>query len=300
MDITRLRALRELAIRHTITAAAQALNLTASAVSQQISQLEDEVGVALTERSGRGVRLTPAGEVLVAHAERVMTVLDEAKSEMAVIRNDIAGTLRVAAFATAAAALLPPVLKALQQAYPRLQIALIEMEPAEGLAALGSWDADLAIVDDLSVRLARMERTVQKVELIDDELLVAMAQDHPLAHRTSIALPELKDEMWSLDSATSFYGEFVLGLCRKAGFDPKVNAACRGAEIIAAMVESGCSISLIPGLRLGQMTQQLAARPLRPSVTRKISVAFRAGERSHPSVKVFVQALQRSLEPAPQ
>lgn len=296
MDINRLKALRELSVRHTISAVAEALNVTASAVSQQIGQLEDEVGVALTERSGRGVKLTHAGEVLASHAERVMTVLDEAKSEMAVIRKDIAGTLRVAAFATAAAALLPPVLKALKQAYPRLTVALTEMEPAEGLAALGSWDADVAIVDDLSVRLARVERTVQKVRLIDDELLVVMAEDHPLAHKSSLALAELRDEDWALDSATSFYGEFVLDLCRTTGFEPKVNAACKGSEIIAAMVESGCSVSIIPGLRLRQMRQKLAARPLRPPVTRRISAAFRIGERNHPSVKVFVQELQRSLK----
>lgn len=291
MDITRLKSLRELSARQTIASVAEALNLTPSAVSQHISQLEDEVGVALTKRNGRGVKLTHAGEVLATHAERVMTVLDEAKSEMAVLRNEIAGTIRIAAFATAAATLLPPVLKTLQRKYPRLEIRLVEMEPSEGLAALGSWDTDLAIVDDLSVRLARMGRTVQKVRLIDDELLVVMSEDHPLTAKASLTLPELKDEVWALDSATSFYGEFVLDLCRKSGFSPKVNASCRGAEIIAAMVEAGCSISIIPGLRLRQLTQHLVARPLRPSVIRRISLAFRVGERSHPSVKVFLHEL---------
>lgn len=295
MDIARLKAIRELSVRGSITAVAHALNVTASAVSQQISQLEDEVGVSLTERNGRGVKLTHAGEVLASHAERVMSAVDEAKSEMAIIRQDIAGTLRVAAFATAAAALLPPVILALKRTYPRLDITLVEMEPAEGIAALGSWDTDVAIVDDLSVRLARMEKQVQKIRLIDDELLVAMAPSHPLASKTSLTLAELRDEPWALDSATSFYGEFVLELCRQAGFTPQVNAACRGSEIIAAMVESGCSISIIPGLRLNQMSRDLVARPLRPAVTRKISVAFRVGERRHPLVKVFAEALQSNL-----
>ena len=98
-----------------------------------------------------------------------------------------------------------------------------------------------------------------------------------MIHKSALALAELRDEDWALDSATSFYGEFVLDLCRKTGFDPKVNAACRGSEIIAAMVESGCSVSIIPGLRLKQMRQKLVARPLRPTVTRRISVAFRIG-----------------------
>lgn len=291
MDIARLKALRELSIRQTMTAVAEALNLTPSAVSQQITLLEEEAGVPLTERRGRGVKLTHAGDVLVAYTERIMGVLDEANSELAVIRREIAGTLRIAAFATAAAALLPPVLQALRKSYPRLQVTVIEMEPAEGLAALGSWNTDLAIVDDLSVRLARMEKTVQNVRLIEDELQVVMSKGHHLAHKASIALSELKDEEWALDSATSFYGEFVLSLCRQAGYSPRVNAACRGSEIIAAMVASGCSVSIIHGLRLGQMTQQLTARPLRPAVARRISVAFRQGERSHPAIKVFVEQL---------
>jgi DNA-binding transcriptional LysR family regulator len=296
MDLARLKALRELSIRHTMAAVADALSLTPSAVSQQIALLEEEVGVPLTERRGRGVKLTHAGEVLVSHAERIMAVLDEANSELASISKEISGTLRVAAFATAAAALLPPALQELKKNYPRLQITIIEMEPSEGLAALGSWNADLAIVDDLSVRLARMEKTVQKVRLIDDELKVVMAPDHYLARKPSIVLSELKDEEWAMDSATSFYGEFVMNLCRQAGFTPQINAACRGSEIIAAMVASGCSVSIIPGLRLGQITQKLAARPLRPAVTRRISVAFRQGERSHPAIKLFVQQLLRTAE----
>lgn len=276
-----------------MTAVAEVLHLTPSAVSQQISQLEQEVGLALTERRGRGVKLTHAGDVLVTHIERVLTVLDEAKSELARIREQITGSLRIAAFATAASALLPPVIQSLRKSNPLLEITLVEMEPAEGLAALGSWGADLAIVDDLTVRLARMEKTVEQVSLIDDELRVVLACSHPLATKTSITLGELKDEEWALDSATSFYGEFVLDLCRRAGYAPRVNAECQGSEIIAAMVASGCSISIIPGLRLDQMAPNLAAVPLRPVVKRKISVAFRHGERMHPAIQLCVNRLKQ-------
>ena len=124
MDVGRLQALRELARCGTIAAAADALFLTPSAVSQQIAQLQDEAGVKLTERVCRGVRLTPAGQALVAHAERIMVVLDEARSEMAQLRQEIAGELRVAAFPSVASAVLPDTVKALQQAFPRLEIVL--------------------------------------------------------------------------------------------------------------------------------------------------------------------------------
>lgn len=292
MDIARLKALRELSLRGTMTAAAQALHLTPSAVSQQIAQLEDEAGMPLTERSGRGVRLTPAGDALVAHTDRLLVVLDEAKSELALLRNEVAGPVRVAAFATAAAALLPTVLQCLRRRYPLLQVKLVEMEPAEGLAALASWSVDLAIVDDLTARLARMDKTLDQVPLIDDELRVVMHKGHRLAQKRSITLGELADEDWALDSAGSFYGEFVLDLCRRSGFTPRVNAECRGVEIIAAMVAAGCSVAVVPGLRLGQMPRQLRARPLRPTVKRRISAAFRIGDRSHPAMMAIVQQLQ--------
>lgn len=296
MDITRLRALRELANRQTITAVAEVLCLTPSAVSQQIAQLEEEVGLPLTERRGRGVQLTYAGEVLVTHVDRVLTVLDEAKSELAQIQKEIAGTIRVAAFATAATVLMPSLMNALRASFPRLQITLVEMEPAEGLAALNSWTVDLAIVDNLGVRLARTDKTIEQRDLIDDELYLVMANDHRLAARQSVSLHELAEEQWALDSATSFYGEFVLGLCRQAGFTPRVNAECRGAEIIEAMVAAGCSISIIPGLRLSQMPPHIRAVRILPEVRRRISVAFRKGERTHPAIHVIVEELTRIAE----
>lgn len=296
MDFTRLRTLRELANRRTMAAVAEALYLTPSAVSQQIAQLEEEAGVALTERQGRRVKLTHAGELLVTHVERMLTVLDEAKSDLAVIREEISGTLRIAAFATAAATLLPPVIQALRRPFPRLQVTLAEMEPAEGLAALGSWDANLAIVDDLSLQLARLEKTVETVPLLEDELRVVMTRGHRLAERESIDLTELQDEDWALDSAGSFYGEFVTGLCRRAGYTPRVNAECQGSEIIAAMVASGCSISIIPALRIHQMPASLVTVSLRPRIKRKILAVFRRGDKRHPTIQAFLQELKRAAE----
>ena len=146
-----------------MAAAADALYLSPSAVSQQITQLELEAGVTLTERRGRGVRLTPAGEALVGYAERVMVVLDEAKSEMAQLRREIAGELRVAAFPSIASVVLPQTVTALRRVFPRLNIILNEMEPTDGLAALRSWRVDVAIIDDLSTILDRKQSGIGRI-----------------------------------------------------------------------------------------------------------------------------------------
>lgn len=294
MDLNRLKALREVARCGTMAAAAEALFLTPSAVSQQISQLEDEVDVALTERRGRGVRLTPAGEALVAHTERIMVVLDEARSEVARLKREIAGELRVAAFPSIAAAVMPDTLKALRLVFPRLQVVLEEMEPLDGLAALGSWRADVAVIDDMSVLLGRSHHNVAFTPLVEDTLFVLLPARHELAKRASLTVSDLRHLDWALDSTSSAFGEFITNLCRRAGFEPRLNARCKGFEMVAAMVSSGASVSIVPGLRLAAPLGGTKAVRLRPDVRRKISVAYRQGERGHPAVKVFLEELART------
>ncbi|MGV2290828.1 LysR family transcriptional regulator [Trinickia sp. YCB016] len=294
MEVGRLRALLELARCGTMAAAAEALFLTPSAVSQQIAQLEEEAGVELTERIGRGVRLTPAGHALVGYAERVMVVLDEARSELAVLRREIAGELRVAAFPSIASAVLPETFKALQHAYPRLEIVLEEFDPIEGLTALKSWRTDVALIDDLSVVVGDSQESVGAVQVAEDALYVAVAADHALSKRPSVSVTDLRNETWAIESTWSGWGDVVTNLCRRAGYEPKVNAKCRGSEMVEAMVASGCSVSIAPGLRMLRSPVGVSWIKLRPEVRRKIFVAYRRGERNHPTVKVFVEEIVRT------
>ena len=181
-----------------MAAAADALYLSPSAVSQQITQLELEAGVTLTERRGRGVRLTPAGEALVGYAERVMVVLDEAKSEMAQLRREIAGELRVAAFPSIASVVLPQTVTALRRVFPRLNIILNEMEPTDGLAALRSWRVDVAIIDDLSTILDRKQSGMGRI-LTEDVLYALVPVRHELARKHSLSVSDLKESsgLWT-------------------------------------------------------------------------------------------------------
>lgn len=163
------------------------------------------------------------------------------------------------------------------------------MEPADGLAALGSWGADIAFVDDLTIQLGRKEQTVEQVHVVNDLLYALLPDGHRLASKSSVSVAELKDEKWALDSASSFYAEFVVNLCRRAGYEPKVNAECRGFEIIGSMVQGGCSVSVIPGLRLAQKIPGTRAVKLHPEVSRRISLAYRRGDRRNPAVQLFVE-----------
>jgi DNA-binding transcriptional LysR family regulator len=295
MDLTRLRALRELSKRGSMAAVAEVLHLTPSAVSQQIALLEDEAGVPLTERRGRGVRLTHAGEVLAQHARQVIAVLDSARSALAEIRGEVAGEVRIAAFPSAAAVLLPRTINALRAAHPRLEPVLIELEPAEGLAALGAWQADLALVDDLATASAAQDG-ITRVALADDTLVALLPARHALAGRASVSVADLVGESWAMDSTSSSYTQFIIGLCRRAGFEPRVNAHCRSFEMVAAFVAAGCSISVIPGLRRTQAPPGVVMVDLRPRVRRQISIAFRSGERRHPAIQAVVSGLVAGID----
>jgi DNA-binding transcriptional LysR family regulator len=294
LDVGRLRALLELERCGTMAAAAEALFLTPSAVSQQIAQLEDEAGVKLTERIGRRVRLTAAGHALVRYAERVMTVLDEARSELAELRRVIAGELRVAAFQSIAAVVLPDTVKELRDAYPRLEIKIEELEPIDGVAALRSWRADIGLIDDLSLVAGDNREKIEVVPLAEDVLYVAVATDHPFSKRSSLSVADLRHETWAIESTWSTFGASIIDLCHRAGYEPRTNAKCRGAEMIEAMVASGCSVSIIPGLRVLRSPAGVTWVKLTPEVRRKIYVAYRRGERNHPAVNVFVDEIVRT------
>lgn len=128
-NLRRLEVLRELKYRGTLAAVATAMSYSPSAVSQQLALLESEVGAPLLEREGRGVRLTPQAEILVARTEKALRELERAETEIAASLREVSGTLRVAAFQTAMLALLPAALTWLREHHPRVRVEATQAEP---------------------------------------------------------------------------------------------------------------------------------------------------------------------------
>src|SRR5690242_20102050 len=131
LDVKRLRVLRELAERGTIAATAEALSFTPSAISQQLSALERETGVELLAREGRRLTLTEPGRRLVARTDEVLAALEAAEADLEASVGEVRGTIALAAFPTAAAVLLPPVVAAMGEQHPQLRIRVEELEPHE-------------------------------------------------------------------------------------------------------------------------------------------------------------------------
>jgi len=288
LDIGRLRALRELSIRKTMLAAADALRVSPSAVSQQIALLEKEVGIELIERRGRGVIITAAGQRLVERVERILIELESARAEIAESKTVISGELRVAAFPSVAAALIPKVVHELLRLHPQLTVQFDEMEPAESLSALRSWQTDVAIIDDLNVPHGVIDPNIETIALTEDVFNVMVSRHHHLAERPTVTLRELRDERWAIDTASSTYTRMLSDACQAEGFKPNIIARCKGFEVTISMIREGYGISMLPGLRASHDLEDVWVCKLVPEIRRKISLAFRKGEKHSPALKAFL------------
>ena len=195
LEVRRLRLLREVAARGTLAAAAEALNFTPSAVSQQLAVLERETGVRLLERSGRRVRLTDAGSRLVEHAELVLAQLEQAEADLARGQKTVRGMVRLGAFPTAARGLVPGAAALLRAAHPDLRVVLHELEPHESLPAVRLGELDVAVIHQYDLLPRRREPGVTSTLLAEDPLSVALPPDHPAAG-DAIRLSDLRDERW--------------------------------------------------------------------------------------------------------
>ncbi|MFW8585396.1 LysR family transcriptional regulator [Rhizobium beringeri] len=294
MDFFRLRTLRELSRRETMAAVADALGISSSAVSQQIAQLEDEVGIPLVERSGRGVTLTPAGQRLVLHADRIFAVVEEAKTDIAELQNIVAGDLRIATQPSSASSFIPAAMRQLAIDHPHLDIVMTTMGPAEGVAALRAWQADIVVADDISFDPDTLEGRADMLFLCRDQLFVLLPAGHRLGSEPVIELAQLRDEHWALDVASSAYCRAIRQACRDIGFEPVINGFSDSFEVVFALVEAGCSISVMPGLALRDFGESLTVKPLAPSTYRSIYAISRRGEARNPKIAAVLDQLAKS------
>src|SRR6266480_3825544 len=194
LDLKRVRVLAEVAREGSFSAAAEALYLSQSAVSQQVATLEREVGMPLLERTRNGPKLNDAGRALVGHAEAAIARLDQAEHELKAIAGLDGGELRVASFPSASATLLTEALGEFRARHPQVQLSVTEAEPEDSLPGLRSADADLAIVFDYPMLPSEEERDIERVLLLTESMYVALPSNHPLGESDAVRLADLSDE----------------------------------------------------------------------------------------------------------
>src|SRR5512132_3416879 len=247
LDIRRLHMLRELSERGTIAATAQALGYSAPAVSQHLAALERQVGVSLLERQGRRAVLTPAARLLVRRTERVLAELEAAEAELAAENRDLRGSVRLAAFPTAAATLVPGAMAAFAARHPGAEVLLSELEPEDALPALKLGEADLAVVHEYDFSPRGDDPSVELTPLMEDELHVAVPVDHPAAG-AEVALEALAGERWIAGYVDTACYRVVVTASRAAGFEPRIVARSNDFRVVLALVAAGQGVALVPGL----------------------------------------------------
>jgi DNA-binding transcriptional LysR family regulator len=300
LDVRRLRVLREVAAHGSFSAAAEALAYTQSAVSQQIAALEREAGSRLVERSARGVRLTDACRALVCHTDVILARLADAEEELQAIAGLRGGRLRLSAFPTACATLMPLAIARFRERHPGVELSLQPAEPPDGLRLLRSGDADVALTIQATTD-ARSDDGLDRVTLRDDPMYVMLARDHPLAGKTRLRLRDLADESWMFGTAGNCPdGDIFLRACQADGFEPRIAFHLDDYLAIQGFVAAGMGVSVIPDLALVAVRDDVVVRSLgaRPPVRRPSRRCSRCWSRSPPSSATAARSSRsRASEP---
>jgi molybdate transport repressor ModE-like protein len=268
-DVRRMLLLAEVARHGSITGAASALSYTPSAVSQQVSRLEAEVGQPLIERHARGIALTEAGRSLVEHAQRIDLQLRAASRSLDDIAGLHSGTLRIGTFPTIAASLLPLVVRAFRTRYPRVTLTVHSARKAGLMELLVSREIELSLMWDYPWH--RVDETNLAVRhLLDDPTSLVVAAGHRLASRKSVTFDELAEEHWIV-RADHPVAELLGRSCRDAGFEPKIAYRAHDYQEAQAMAAVGLGIALAPRFALASLRDDVTTVSLGPTApTRRI------------------------------
>jgi molybdate transport repressor ModE-like protein len=294
LDPRRLRLLREVDRQGTIAAAAEELNFTASAVSQQLATLERDVGVPLLERTPRSVRLTEAGRVLSEHANHVLAALDAAEQSVHAVAGLTGGRLRVSTFASAAVSFAADALCAFDRAHPRVELSFVELEPEFSIPAVRQGELDLAVAVQFA-GLPRPDMTaLRQIDLGVDPLLLVMSASDPAARRPTTRLIDLADRRWISSWPGVGFQAVTEMACRRAGFEPNVAFRADSYEVVLKLAQAGLGVSLVPQPALVELPG-LATLSVNPAEVppREVFAVTRAADES-PAVMEMLR-LMRSL-----
>jgi DNA-binding transcriptional LysR family regulator len=291
-DAARLRVFREVVRRGSLSAAAEALSFTQPAVSRQVAALEREAGAQLLERTPRGIRLTEAGRVLLEHAEAILDRMAAARAQVEAVARLAGGRLRIGSFQTANVTVVPRAIAAFAAAHPGVELSLVESVTPRLYAHLRAGEVDVAVV----THMPDLDGTdVEVVDLVDDEILVALPAGHPLARKPKLRLRDLRDETW-IETPTAAARPPLLSAALAHGFEPRIRFGAEQWLSKQGLVAAGVGITLIPRLAVATVREDIVLRSLGPDAPRrKVVAVLPCGYRS-PAVGPFVELLRAEAD----
>ncbi|MGJ9413671.1 LysR substrate-binding domain-containing protein [Aeromicrobium sp. CF4.19] len=289
LEVRRLRLLRELKLRGTLADVALALHQSPSSVSQQLSLLEKEVGVALLRKAGRRVQLTPQAEILVEHASLVLDQLERAESEVNASLEVVTGHIRLAIFQSAAFALLPSTLTTLSEAHPLLRVSMSQQEPGAALSEARARDFDLVVAEQYPHHAAPWLVELDRADLLTDAIRLAVPPGGPLGRIGTIS--QARDAPWVMEPDGVASRHWAEQACRQAGFEPDVRFETADLQAHIRLVESGAAVALLPDLLWEGRRPTVALRDLNGDPRRTVFTATRHTAARSPAVVAVRRAL---------
>ena len=293
MDLRQLRYLVALADERHFTRAAEREHIAQPALSQQIRRLEEEVGVALVERTTRRVSITEAGELLVARARRILSELNAAEAELEALRGVLTGHVSVGAMHTMGPVDVSLALAIFHQRHPGVELTVLEQSSEELAEMLRDDVLDLAY---LSVTERIESHGLGLHQLVSEELVVILPRAHPLAKQAGVRMSELAGEQFISYREGSRLREILNLAAREAKFDPQVMLESNESRRIRRLVGRGMGVAILPRSDTeGAGDADIAVVNLdQPAPTRDITLAWRQGRRHPPAVAEFIE-LSREL-----
>jgi DNA-binding transcriptional LysR family regulator len=291
LDPRRLLAFREVARQGSFSRAAAALALSQPAVSQQVGALERELGATLLVRGRSGTVATPAGELLLAHADALAERLELAGTQIDELGAAERATLRIGSFPSALATIVPAAVAELRARDPRLEVAIEEgmVDDLEAAVASGSLHVAVCWQDGKASRRERDD--LARTDLGEERMVAVLPATHRLASRREIALRDLAGETWMAPEAEGLF----VDACRAAGFEPRVAILTRDPLAARAIAAAGLAVSLTPSLLAGLELPGIVTRPLRGGAPRRTLYAVAPAHGAHPLARTLTDELAAAL-----
>ncbi|MGX8906325.1 LysR family transcriptional regulator [Streptomyces netropsis] len=269
-DSRHIRTFHEVVKAGSYSAAARSLGYTQPAITQQMKALERAVGTPLFIRVGRRMRLTEAGEALSRHAETILDSLTAAQGQMGSLTRLRSGRVRVCAFPSASATLIPEAVARLAIDHPGVRVELQESEPPDSLHRLVRGECDITLAFTYPGLREQVPEELVEIPLMEDQLTVLLPIGHPLARRRAVKLADLAEERWiagCLRCRTNFLHE-----CAEQGFAPDIAFTTDDNLVVQSLVAEGLGVAMMPGLVLSFLRHdKITGRALDPACRRQVS-----------------------------
>lgn len=299
IDPASLRTMRAIADAGTISGAAEALNTSQPAVSQQVRRLESRLGTSLLERQGRGVRLTEAGWVLAKHGIAICAAVSAAQEELESLAGLKTGRIRLAAFPSVSAGLVPYALAKIRAIHPGIQLSFMEAEPPEAMEALLKGQADVAISFDFddqnSAHLdAVTNRGFITLSLLQDPMWLALPSNHRLvAKGDELTVSDLADQEWIAGCENC--RSHLVRLADREGFQPHVAFATDDNAAAIGMVGAGLGVGLFPAMLLENLTLSgVSVSRCAPAINRRVHLVTTTDLARVPTVQATIETLKEA------